>query len=62
MTRITAHVIFNLKSEEDDPLYWSNTMGWVSLSDATQFTIDEHKTLHLPIDGIWQALLLSSKA
>ena len=34
-------------------LYWSTTMGWVSINDATQFTEDEHYELHLPTNGLW---------
>lgn len=40
-------------TDEAAGLYWSNTLGWVSLSEADQFTEYETHTLDLPIGGFW---------
>ena len=34
--------------------YWSNEFGWGHYRDATIFTEDETKSLHLPLEGRWQ--------
>ena len=37
----------------DEPVFWSNELGWVSYDDATIFTEKERDELNLPEDGIW---------
>lgn len=42
-----------IRNEDDDQLFWSNELGWVSSPDETYFTEEERHTLNLPIGGIW---------
>ena len=37
----------------DEPLFWSNDLGWVELESATRFTINERAVLNPPLGGIW---------
>ena len=39
----------------DEPMYWSDEMGWVSIEDATRYTDrDREGVTYMPIpDGAW---------
>jgi hypothetical protein len=39
--------------ETNEPLYWSNTDGWVDKASAARFTQHERDTVSLPIGGEW---------
>jgi len=39
---------------DEEQLYWSNAIGWVSLPDADTFGADERQHLHLPLGGRWE--------
>ena len=39
--------------DEEEDLYWSNEMGWVSLAGATRFSKEESTNLRKPLDGQW---------
>jgi len=41
--------------ETDEPLYWSNTDGWVWRSTADRFSNAERNMSDLPIGGKWEA-------
>jgi len=43
---------FAIKNTKEKNLYWSNEFGWTN-QDFDLFTMDESKTLNLPIDGKW---------
>lgn len=52
--------VIQSKTEHDDdgiPLFWSNTMGWVSLMDADLFSEDDRNQLNLPLGGVWEPAL-----
>ena len=36
---------------DEEQLYWSNAIGWVSLPDADVFSDDERQRLQLPLGG-----------
>lgn len=36
--------------------FWSNSQGWVELSEATKFSKKERETLSLPVGGKWTEL------
>jgi len=38
----------------NEPLYWSNDLGWVDRQSATQFSHVEHLRLRPPAGGIWE--------
>jgi hypothetical protein len=46
------------KEEKDDetnePLCWSNEMGWVDRKDATIFTEKQKEWINLPLGGMWE--------
>lgn len=39
---------------DGEPLFWSNSDGWVGSESASHFTREEVVTLHLPIGGAWE--------
>lgn len=42
---------------QDEPMYWSNKYGWVSIDQADAFTEKDKKGFHLPaIDSEWVEL------
>jgi len=41
---------------EGMPLFWSNKLGWVTLSGADVFTIEDTTKLNLPLEGDWVML------
>ena len=51
----TRLVIYDQRSDADDPLFWSNEDGWVDRDSATTFTTSEASATHLPIGGspVW---------
>ena len=38
---------------QDEPMYWSNSFGWVDESQADTFTELEKNIVNLPDTGIW---------
>lgn len=42
-------------SETDQPLYWSNALGWCERNSADVFTEREAANLRLPVGGNWTA-------
>ena len=36
-----------------EPLYWSNSCGWVNREHASGFSLEEVNSLNLPIGGRW---------
>lgn len=50
------YIIRGLREYNDDgnSLYWSNDIGWVDRSSATEFTEAQMASLNLPIDGQWE--------
>lgn len=48
--------MFVVGNRTDPNLYWSNENGWVDPYSADRFTVEEQRTLNLPIDGYWVAL------
>ena len=46
----------HLHDETEEPLYWSNEMGWVSRDSAMRFTEDERKAFNLPVGGRWSVV------
>ena len=51
MTEQSAYVITNGTD------YWSNDQGWVDRASATEFSVLETRTLNLPQDGVWEAVI-----
>lgn len=48
------YVIYSEEERDDEtnePLYWSNELGWVDITDATKFTEDEKEVLTPPLSG-----------
>jgi hypothetical protein len=43
------YIIFNRINN----LFWSNDIGWVDKTSATEFTKEETEYLNLPLDGQW---------
>jgi hypothetical protein len=41
------------KGLDDERLYWSNTVGWVSIELCDAFSADEKAKLNLPLNGEW---------
>jgi hypothetical protein len=37
-------------------LFWSVTIGWVNLADATQFDAEHLLTMNLPVGGAWMPM------
>lgn len=48
------YVIRNKNQPQTD--FWSNEQGWVDLSSADLFTVQEQAQLNLPTDGEWASL------
>ena len=46
---------FYIGHVDNSALAWSNTLGWVDLSedDWDTFTLEESETLELPFEGEW---------
>lgn len=45
-------------SEDGEPVWWSNTNGWVAPADqATRFTADERAVFQKPFGGQWEELV-----
>lgn len=58
---IKHFVIFSydatMNDTEHEGLYWSNSIGWVSLPDASVYTEKQMNRYHLtPDDGVWVQL------
>lgn len=54
-----SFVVEAIREKDEDtgePLYWSNTDGWVDLSNASTYPIYEVNSVHLPIGGKWTPL------
>lgn len=46
-----------IATEDDgETLYWSNSIGWVSIHGADVFSDEEQRTLNLPLEGHWLKL------
>lgn len=40
--------------ETGEPLYWSDSFGWVDLTEASEYTQEQaDATSHLPVDSYW---------
>lgn len=39
--------------EKDVPLFWNNEDGWVNFDSATEFSEQEQKEFHLPLNSKW---------
>jgi hypothetical protein len=52
------YVIQCLAPDDYKHLFWSNTEGWIELSQADVFvgTFDREPNLNLPEDGLWVML------
>jgi hypothetical protein len=48
--------MYLIQSSENPILFWSNSMGWVEISNAEIFTKEELLTLKLPMSGEWVKL------
>ncbi len=48
-----------IKGRSEDILdFWNNNEGWTfSIEDASVFTLEETRKLHLPIEGEWLLLI-----
>jgi hypothetical protein len=49
---------FIIKCINDKTLFWNNADGWVEENDFDVFSLDETKTLRLPLEGAWLNLKL----
>lgn len=47
------YVIWDTTSSPEEPLYWSNVLGWCDRDSADLFTEAERNALTLPMDGTW---------
>lgn len=57
MPKYNYRIRSNSNFDEDDGwLYWSNEIGWVSISDADIFSHDEMLSFNLPMNSFWEVV------
>jgi hypothetical protein len=45
--------MYLINNLSDHDVWWSNAHGWTGLDEADRYTIEDQRTLHLPVDGCW---------